>query len=331
MVVLAGCQRAPLTDDARPWERGETVSDPALEELLKPDVPVQSTRLHRGADGRFYYVARINDNAPRGYHDRYLQLIQSRGVLTMARSGNPHIIPQRIQSYVFFVFRKGRTRPYTLLHRRFEDTDARWLQAEPLRNLPHPLTLSGRELVFRLGPGALQPWKETILVPDKDGAEVKELPFPRFPGAVLKEVSVPEDDAHLLEHLHVGRTYTTLGARIEEVIDHYERVIEAHGVPVIRPANAQNSLSWWGGSRSLKTLTQVSVKKTPFAPAPGSDITLQTIRELAPDLLQDFPSDAVAFDVFLTFVDAGTAMPYWPAAAQVRWKTLMEGQKVNRK
>lgn len=305
------------------------VSDPAFEELLKPDVAVESTGLHRGTDGRVYYVARLNSDPPRGYHDRYLQLIQSRGVLTMAHSGNPHVIPQRIQSYYFFVFRKGRTRPYTLLYRRFQDTDERWLKAEPLRGLPNPLALSGRELSFRLPAEALQRWRESILVPDEDVVDVKELPFRRFPGAVLQRVPVPEDDAHLLEDRKVRRMYVAVGARIEEVIDHYQRVIEAYGVPLTRPANRRHTISWWGGKQSLKNLTQVSVQDRSFAPVPGSDITLERIRELAPDLLQDFPSESVAFQVSLGFVDVKSAVPYWPAAAQVRWKELVEGQTVD--
>jgi hypothetical protein len=328
---LVACKPSSVSQDPPAWEGGEAVSDPGLEELLTPDVKVESSGLQRGTDGRVYYVARLSDRLPSDYRERYLKLIQSRGVLITPDYGNPHILPRRIRSYNYLVLKKGQTRPYTLLYRRFGDTDAPWLKAQPLRALPHPLALNGRELVVRLPSEALQPWREAVLISEQDVPDVKALPFPRFPGAVLQKVVVPEDDSHLAEYNTVAHSYVVLGVGMNDVIEHYQRVIGAYGVPLSRPANSTSSIRWWGGKESLRGLSQVVVEQRSFAPVAGSDITLERIRELAPGILQDFPAQAVAFRVLLDFVEVQDAVPYWPDAEQRRWKELTNRVTVSRK
>jgi hypothetical protein len=239
---------------------------------------------------------------------------------------NPHIVPRRIRSYDFFVFRKGRSRPFTLFYRQFDDTDNRWLDEHPFRNLPRPFTLGGRRLVVRLASYALQPWKESILVPDHDVVEVSELPFPRFPGAVLERVFRRDREKDLLEDGRVSRDYVTIGSDFEGVLAHYQLAIGAFGIPIGRRQDNPAQLRWLDREQPIKSVIRARVQRLGFAPVPARDLGLEEVRTAAPTLFLDFPADAVLFGVTLEFADVETAAAYWTAEDQRRRRVLLQKQ-----
>ncbi|MCI0410093.1 MAG: hypothetical protein L0191_16310, partial [Acidobacteria bacterium] len=207
----------PFTKEPRPWEKGSPVAAPELEALLKPTEPTKWSGLRKGTDGRYYYLAELESEPSRDFIERQHQAYQARGVFTRAIGESPHSFPRRL-GYEHLTFRKGRSRPWSLYCLEIDDSNPKWISEAPFyRQYPTPSHLEGRLFVFRLGQSDVTAWKELVVVPERDMMTLKELPFPRFPGAFINAVVGEKQD----QDLNVSRRYVVRARPINEVLEHY--------------------------------------------------------------------------------------------------------------
>lgn len=311
IAMLGGLTAAcggPALDDPEPW-RGTPVRDEAYEEVLRPDVPVESDGLFRGRDGRISYAARLASTPWPGYLLRYEKLLRSRGFLMIPYNTNVHVPLFRRLGTDFLFMSKVRPAPYTLAVRSFRDTDARWTRDEVLTNYPAPVALRGRVLSVRLGEDALTPWQETVLVPDRDVLQLRELPFPRFPGAVLSGTLVPRLDPPEADRAlrTVLRTYIVRGASMDAITRHYVDVTARFGSPVTRDVNPDE---WtWYDKTGIRGVQAIAILRG--TPSDVGDTPFQDLRRIAPEFIGDFPADARFFSVRVMFTDLATVRQYW--------------------
>ena len=315
---------APQTPSERPWE-GAPVSDADFEVMLKPEEPVESAGLFTGRDEAVYYVAHLRDKPARGFVEAYRNLIRSRGFLISASGDSTHYALPRTTGYRFVVFKKGPIRPFTLFNRWFYDTGGEEL-AFP-RTYPYPIDLHGQTLVVKLGPKALEPWEKTVVVPEEDVVQVKELFFPRFPGAVLMRYFGPEDEDHLRRDEHITRVYAARGASMEDILRHYRNALEQQGIPIRRGKDTSPSkLSWFSRENPRKGLYSVSIDRD-FLLVARTELTTEDLTKWAPAVLEGCPTDVVAFVLHVGFVSNEGAAVYWTAEQQARREALAKEGK----
>lgn len=307
---------SPQGETDRPWQ-GTPVKDPDFEEMLRPVEPLESAGLFVGKDGSVHYVAHLRKEPGRDFLDAYRKTISSRGFLIFASGDSPHSIVPRITGYRFVVFKKGPLRPFTLFHRWFYDSAGKDLPFP--RSYPSPVRLHGRTLVVTLGPKALEPWETSIVVPEADVVDVKELPFPRFPDAVLTSVDRHEGEYGLRE-TGTSRRYVARGKAFEEILHHYRRALEGRGMSIVPVKNTTSTT--WRSAKVRADLTEVSLGRTRVMVI-RTELTTETLMEQAPGLLEGFPTDVVAFVLHVRFATDETAANYWTAEDQTRRAALL--------
>ncbi len=328
---LSCCGASSLEGQHRPWAGGTAVADPDFEVIFRPESPVESFELRRGTDRRIYAVSRFTKRPSFDYVKDYEKLLRTRGVLLWPHNTSPREIPWHRLGMNFLVIQKMWHEPYTVRYREFEDTDWRWINRDVWTNYPYPIEVHGRELVVRLGEEALLPWRETVLVPDKDVVSVKEFPFPRYPGAVLQEVHGGED-AWLRQPLtdssmaSVYRRYVVRGVPIQAVFDHYETATAETGTPV-GGSDPNPSERQWYNPKAVGGIIAVTILSNPGAVFIGSKWCADSLKTEASLFMSDFPDDVTVFDVRLSFADAHVAMSYWPQSWRDRRETLLRAQR----
>ncbi len=188
LVATVACQPPRVSGDSRPWEEGAPVTAPELETLLKPTEPTKWTGLRKGTDGKYYYLAELESEPSGDFIERQHQAYQSSSVFTRAIGESPHSFPRAL-GYEHLIFRKGRTRPWSLYNLKIDDSNSKLMSDAPFhQQYPKPSHLDGRLFVFRLGQSDVTAWKELVIVPERDVMTLKELPFPRFPNAAISMV-----------------------------------------------------------------------------------------------------------------------------------------------
>jgi len=325
MVGWACSASSPQSSGGQQWTGGRKISDVELEAALTPDVPVESSGLFLGKDRKAYYVATLRSDPPLLFERRYSKLIESRGILGHRVTGSAHAIVPRVYGYEFLFLKKGRVKPFSLYYRKFNDYDP-----DPASNaeLPDPLSVEGRRLVLRLGFGVQGPWKESILVPAEDLIEVKELPFPRFPGAVLADNNEPDEytanDRRLIEGRVISRIYV-YASSFSEVAAHYRRTLTELGMPVKPFGDPIRELGWQGRGRS-DGMERVDVEEMSnwFAAVPKTQLTTEELRQRLPSLMEGLPSNAQQYRVIAGFRDPETAAQYWSSKTQELRRSLLE-------
>ena len=313
--VLSSCQRAPSAAElaSPPTNEGRSVADQALIALLTPDVPTERAALLEGPSGSAWFEALLAAEPPTSYVDQYLSTIRQRGVESEPLMSSPHAIPPRILGYRLHAVLPAGVRPFSLAFTSFENRDDDWLEAHPLRNAPYPITVHGRTLRVMLGK-RLNAWRQEVLVPTADIEVVEELPFARFPGAVLKRVSGPTTDAGHIRDASVTRAYVIVGATHEDVLRHY--------ASTLAPIGAERSRDgvYWSGHLAGMTRLSVSSEATPLA---ISGVPLDAIFKRAPFLLASAPQGVAGFLVHAEFESVATAARYWPAEQRKRRAQLL--------
>jgi hypothetical protein len=325
--VGASACATPQGDTERPWE-GTPVMEADYEAMLRPEEPLGSAGLFVGKDRKLYYVAHLREEPGRGFLDAYQKQIQSRGFLIFASGDSPHSILPRVTGYRFVVFKKGPVRPFTLFYRWFYDSPA-GKDLPPPRSYPFPVQLHGRTLVVTLGTEALEPWEKSVVVPEEDVVDVKELPFPRFPGAVLTRVSRHEGP-YGLRRGDVLRSYVVRGASIEDILTHYRGVLQQHGIPIGPVHGATAEYSWFSRDNPVQGLYQASVEPA-LLMVVRTELSTQTLGKWAPSLLEDLPADVVAFTVNVGFVRSEVAAEYWTAEEQAARAALLAQEQQKEK
>lgn len=327
-VLFVACsQDSQLT--LRPWEKGQPFEEPVLEELVKPDHPVDSAGLYLAEDGRLYYVARLqrDPGLNTAYLHRYRELLAPRGFIIrpLIKSSHEVPFPSRTVGYEFLALRKGKSGRFSLLYRQFVDVNQRPAEdTQLLEHFPDPITLEDCVLVFRLGRGAHQPWRESVLVPEADLVNVQEFPFPRFPGAVLLRMSRPSKDGVLdPNESTVDRTYVVRGASSGNIISHYRRALRDYGLPVEPHPVSPAEISYRGDARRGIILALVRVPSYLPAPIEGVPLSFQELSKLAPNLVASFPTDVLQLQVLLQFADPDDAAPYWHPDDQRRRQEML--------
>jgi hypothetical protein len=304
--MAVGCRATPpLTEDPRPWEKGPAVTAPELEAMLKPLEPTKWAGLRKGTDGRHYFVAELESEPSSDFLERQERAYQARGVLSRSVGESPHSFPRR-RGYEHLIFRKGRTKPWSLYYLEIHDSDSKWLGEAPFyRQYPSPYHLDGRFFVLRLGERDLTAWKELVIVPDRDVVDLKELPFPRFPGAVVSRVGDAKGA------LFVTREYVVRKAGVEAVRQHYTEALRQAGSSTDN-IHKDSRLHWSSGGQPIDGITRVSLDLIPPPFIAGKDVALDRVRELAPTLFEDFPDPVIGLWLSIGFEDAALADPYQP-------------------
>ena len=319
---------APPSSGNQQWTGGRRIVDAELEAALTPDVPVESSGLFLGEDRKAYYVATLRSDPPLLFERGYSKLIESRGILRHTVSGSAHAIPPQVYGYEYLFLKKGRLKPFSLLYRKFNDYDP---DPESKAEIADPFSMEGRRLVLRLGFGVQAPWKENILVPEEDLIEVKELPFPRFPGAVLADNNEPDaqasGDDRLREGKTISRTYVCASS-FPQVAAHYRRYLTDIGMAVKPLGDPIHTLDWRGHGRS-DGIEQVLVSEMSnwFTAVPKTQLTTRELRERLPSLVEGFPSDAQQYLVNVRFRDPDTAAQYWSSRTQELRRSLLESER----
>jgi hypothetical protein len=309
LALAAGCQATPpFTKDPRPWEKGSPVTAPELETLLKPLEPAKWTGLRKGTDGRYYYLAELESSPSGDFIERQHQAYQSRGVFTRAIGESPHSFPRRL-GYEHVILRKGRVKPWSLHCLEIDDSNPKWISEAPFyRQFPKPSHLEGRLFVFRLGQSDVTAWKELVIVPDQDLMTLKELPFLRFPGAVINAVvGEKENPGPGIAHRYVVRTHP-----INEVLEHYRKVIVRAGFPIDYDNIHPRELTWRADGQAVNGVISIGVMETVVPFLLGKPFGLAEVRERVPFLFEDFPDPVTGFQVSMDFEDASLAAPYQP-------------------
>lgn len=293
-LAMAGCgwTSASPEESPDPCAGRPAVSDAGLEEALAPEASERSC-LCRGADGRYYYVAHLSQPPSSDFAEDYAGLIASRGFLIRSIRSSPHVPPTRVEGYEFFLVRPTSVQPLVVRSRRFMDfSDDKGAFA---KSHPWPISLEGRRLVVRLGADALVSWQERTLVPAEDAVAVKELPFPRYPGAVLTRA--------FGHSRSVGRNYAVRRTSLDSVLDHYFRVCEAFG----RPQRRTNDIRCFAADPA-NPVEYMGAEKGSLLAAPG--LALHRVAEAAPELLRDLPQDLTPFTIRVNFATPDDAETY---------------------
>jgi hypothetical protein len=324
VAISLSCRGSSLTDHPRPWEKGQRITDPDLEQILRPDVPVVSAGLYRGTDRRVYFVAKLAGKPGDHYLEKYQKLIASRGVFARPVGSSPHAIPPRIMGSYFLAFKKGRLVPFSLFHVEFKDGDDKWLRKHPLRSFPNPFKLERDLLSIRLG-FEDQPWTESILVPERDVVDVKELPFPRFPGAVLQWTGPEKSDGQLLDDPSVYRNYVVPTVPMSDVIKHYVGVLRAYGVPLEPESPNERGRISWGGS--FKHIERIAVEPSGAAQGLHGALGRDELREKVPNLMEGSPK-VLAFSVRVGFTSSEDAAAYFTEQERLRREQLLAQRNV---
>lgn len=324
-----------VSDEAlpRPWANGQELHDPAyrdLEPILLPDQPVESSRFVLGTDRRVYYVARLSSRPWPMADTRYRQLLRSRGFFTEAQSTSGGRPGGRRYGYKMLVFRKGPVSPYSLLYWQFGDDDETSGTYGPRRdgaNFPRPVQVDGRDLTVRLGSPAFEGWRQWILLPEEDVARVKELPFERYPGAVLAEVLSIGSHANwrvdLLKERGGGRQYLVRGTTCAAVLAHYANVLDPLGLPR-EFWDPTYRVAYRARGTADVALAYVSVASMgPVVMLPDPALLQQEVSEYAPQLLQDLPSDFCRYRVLIDFRTNADAAEYWSQEDQQKREALL--------
>jgi hypothetical protein len=301
------CRPVPqVSGDQRPWEKGAPVTAPELETLLQPTEPTKWTALRKGTDGSYYYLAELQ-NAPSGdFIERQHEAYRSRGVFTRAIGESPHSFPRTL-GYEHLMFRKGRSRPWSLHSLEIKDYNVESMSDAPFyRQYPKPIHVEGRLLVFRLGQSDVTAWKERVIVPEQDVMALKELPFPRFPGALVNYVGGDRESPV------VTRYYVVRTRGINEVLEYYREAITHAGFPIDYDRNRPRELTWRVDGQAVKDVIRIRVVEFPLPLLPGNPLSLAQVRERAPSLFTDFPHPLGGYQVSVVFENTALAVPYQP-------------------
>jgi hypothetical protein len=173
-----------------PAPHGTPVDDPGLKELLRPDEPVERERL-LDSGSEIFYEAELRERPSPDYRSRYLAELEDRGFSIRVSGTSPHNPIHRVIGYRTVVVQEAKLEPYTIRYKSARDI------GEPITgllslfpwNFPHPISLSGRRLVVRLGSDFLKPWVERVVVPDQSVAALPaDLQLPLPPTAAVVHV-----------------------------------------------------------------------------------------------------------------------------------------------
>jgi hypothetical protein len=315
--LLAGNACRFLDSGEKPRAEGQPYDDRAILEMLEPDRPVETATLRIDPRGYVSYEARLRETPPADYLEQYLKSLPSRGVLTKGIGSSPHAIPPRTFGYSFFFIRPGRKVPLTLRYATYDTRDWTWLDKHRFSNAPRPLSVEGRSLILFLGRQD-DPWTEQLLLPATDAVKVREFPFRRYPGAILKSVWDP-DDSDLLRK-EVIRYYVVRGVSAQQLGAHY--AAELRRIGIADASSYAGGLIWQGASRS--GLNRVGAGLLSLGVIPGSGLELAKLKPILPGVFGDLPADLKEFSVRVTFDSAEAWRGYVSAAQWARYEQLTQ-------
>ncbi len=153
LALVTGCRPTPpFTKDARPWENGSPVEAPELEALLKPTETTKWTGMRKGTDGRYYYLAELQNEPESDFIEQQHRAYQARGVFSRAIGESPHS-PPRTLGYEHLIFRKGRSRPSSLYYLEIDDSNSEWISEAPFYAVSKSLPARGSPLCIPAGSG----------------------------------------------------------------------------------------------------------------------------------------------------------------------------------
>jgi hypothetical protein len=323
MIVSIGCtvscgSPVPTTTESVRARGGasERVVDMDLESMLLPSAAVEDAGLYSVA-GLFFYEARLKEPPGHDFLDRYQELLFSRGVLIRALGGSPHAVVPRLLGWETRCIRPGRVKPFSY----FETVFVNRPEGSGVKSSPWStgdiLRLEGDSLRLDLGQRRA-PWSEVVLVPNEDQESARELPFMRFPGAVLLAQPVPIKDRDLLDSTNVGRRYVAQAGSFEDVLSHYQSEMQRLGI-VLRVATDRRSASWSGGVTS--GLVSVSIGEDSLVLL--GRFPLDQARRRWPRVFQAYPEEVVRFYVSAYLTDNAAAAAYWTPEEQQRRAALL--------
>jgi hypothetical protein len=304
---LEGDWPEPIGDQQQP------IDDAVLEEMLRPSLPTTSDRLFADRRGWTYYEAQLSEDPPRGYVESYVKQLPQKGVLIRGAGGSPHGVLPRVRTYTTLCARPGRTRPFSVRYTEFRSHSELGLEGgDALKSAPVPVRVDGRRLRFALG-DRLAEWGERILVPTEDLVSAPELPFPRFPGAVVKDIPLYDlrERGLYLETTATTRVYVAQGKTLEEIGKFY--VDEARSVGIDCRQHQDGSVFWRGSSPIGVTGLVVGKRNLSTLGDLGTDLW-----RLMPQLAVGLPAGVIEFDVRVQFDSNARASQYWPEPERAR-------------
>ena len=303
--LATACRGTSVPPLPERWRVAHPVDDHELEALLSPDLETQGTELLENGEGERLFVARLRQRVPRGYRDRYVRLLRTRGVFIYPRR-DPHIYPWGVSKgpvdgYDFTVVVPGVDAPqaYSLCHRSFQDFDTSdWRSWRPHL---HPVEVRGTLVLVRLGNAGKAMSREIWVLPRRDQADAPELPFPRYPGAVIQAVYPGRDLGRTAEwRTRIARRYSVQDAP-ERVIAYYTRALEVlGGKPTAISLTHGTAIEWRAPFSQTSGFQRVMIS----AASPPA-LPLQPSVEGAPELLDRFPRlrEVTQLGVLVEFAD----------------------------
>lgn len=315
-VALSGCYRPAKG----PWLRGTPEHDPPLEQMLRPEEPIEKAGLFRTREGTFFYEACLVEEPPSDYLEHYQAVIEGRGVFIRATRSNLHQVIQRLEGWWVEFRRPGRTRPFSLQCSKYRVRDAE--EVRRLRNAPAVLAVQGGCLQVRLGRRHL-PWTEQVIVPDEDLYDVAELPLERFPGSVLKKVPSKASERGLRTSYSVTHQYVVVGVPLPDIMHHYRAEAEKLGISLKK--RDSDSYYWGGEGGPVEEIEWLKVE--PTALSFGEAGPAEIVRKHSPHLLKDLPSNVLEIRVGLRMTSASAAARYWTHDDQTRRSEILEEEE----
>ncbi len=288
---------------------GAPYSDARLLAVLRPGVAVQRDGLWEDHAVGVWYEALLDADPPTDFGDQYLVSLRSRGVFVQAQPNSPHAIFSRVDGFEVVVVQRGSAPIYSVEYvtfgRRRAVSDSTGLSTRDFRDIAGPVRVTGRQLTFLLGRRA-SPWTARIVVPTRDLLTPPELPFPRYPGALLVSANVALGESR--GRSSIDRHYVLRGGAWDGVARHYERALAALGLNDIRTSSA-SPLVFWSGDSALGLL-RVAIGPTQATLVPESGLNISEMRSTAPRLLEGLPDDALFFNVSVDFSSPSAATRY---------------------
>lgn len=307
--VLSACSREP---EALPGREGrERYVDEAVTAALAPDLPIVEAFLWKDERRFVTYRSVLREPAPKGYADRYLERITSRGVVVKPIGTSPHAFPPRTWGYRTYFIRVSRPTPLTLSHTTFDSRDHQWLERHRFRSAPWPLTVAGAVLELTLGKP--DSWEHEVVLPERDSVDVKELPVRRYPSAVLKRAWVP-NETHVRDNTDVHRAYVVRGAGMAAIARHYASELRRLGVSGFQesPKNV-----FWRGTET-GGIVGLSVHEAGLSMIQGSGFGLRDLRSIVPGLAAGVPADLIEFGISVDWPRPADRLEYLPRGGRPR-------------